>query len=83
MTLAAEKLVSDIIKLPLPDRANLAHLLIKSLEPNPENNIDKQWEKTISKRSQEIKSGKVICRSSFDVINEIKMKLKNVSAQSS
>ena len=79
MTLVAEKLAVDMIKLPLPDRANLAHLLIESLDSNYDNNIDNDWKKVISKRSQEIKKGKVICRPSLDVVDEIKEKIKNVS----
>lgn len=80
MTLVAEKLAVDMIKLSLPDRANLAHLLIESLNSNYDNNIDHDWKKVISKRSQEIKAGKVICRSSLDVVDEIKKKIKNVSS---
>ena len=75
MTLVAEKLAVDMIKLPLPDRANLAHLLIESLDSNYDDNIDDDWKRVISKRSQEIKEGKVICRPSLDVVDEIKGKI--------
>ena len=80
MTLIAEKLAVDMIKLPSSDRASLAHLLIESLDSNYDNNIDNDWKNVISKRSQEIKEGKVICRPSFDIIDEIKEKIKNVSS---
>ena len=80
MTLVAEKIAVDMIKLPLSDRANLAHLLIESLNSHYDNNIDNDWKKAISKRSQEIKEGKIICRPSLDVVDEIKGKIKNVSS---
>ena len=80
MTLVAEKLANDMIKLPLPDRANLAHILIESLDSNHDKNIDDEWKKVISDRSQEIKEGKITCRPSLDVVDEIKGKIENVSS---
>ena len=80
MTSAAERLAIDMIKLPLPDRANLAHLLIESLDSDYDSNVANDWKAVIAKRSQEIKEGKVICRPSLDVVDEIKEKIKNVSS---
>lgn len=80
MTLVAEKLANDMIKLSLTDRANLAHILIESLDTDYDKNVDGDWKKVISKRSQEIKEGKVVCRPSVDVVNEIREKIKNVSS---
>jgi toxin ParE1/3/4 len=56
MSIAIEKWNVELAALTAQDRAELAHFLIESLEP--ESDTDAAWDVELSRRADEIKSGK-------------------------
>ena len=52
-------LFREAAQLPEEDRATLVGLLIESIEPGPEADVEAAWTAEIAKRSAEIKSGAV------------------------
>jgi putative addiction module component (TIGR02574 family) len=59
MTEIAEKLKSQLLELPVKDRAELAYCLIDSLDESDEE-IGSSFEDELERRWQEIESGKVV-----------------------
>ncbi len=59
MTDIAEKLKSQLLELPVKDRAELAYCLIDSLDESDEE-IGSSFEDELERRWQEIESGKVV-----------------------
>ena len=49
----------DAFELPEPDRATLAGLLIESLEPPPDTDVEEAWAEEAERRWREIESGAV------------------------
>ena len=54
------------------ERAELAHLLLVSLDPPPVDDLDAIWDDEISRRVCEIENGKAKGRPAFAVINDIR-----------
>lgn len=54
-----KKLFRDAFELPENDRATLAGLLIESLEPAPDPEIEEEWAAEAERRWREIESGSV------------------------
>lgn len=61
------KLRSEALMLPEPERAELAHALVESLDAPPDADVADAWDKEISHRLAEIESGtaKLIDRDEF------------------
>ena len=57
MTLAVEKYRSDLQSLSEDERAELAHLLILSLEPGADSDAETAWDAELERRAEEIRSG--------------------------
>ena len=74
MSIAAAK-VAEVLALPAPDRAYLAHQLIASLDPQQDTDAEAQWHEVIDRRSREIEEGKVTCRPVDEVVQDIRAKL--------
>lgn len=74
MSVAAEK-VAEVLALPAPDRAFLAHQLIASLDPQHDADADAQWEEVLDRRSREIDEGKVTCRPVEETLHGLRVKL--------
>jgi putative addiction module component (TIGR02574 family) len=58
MSSDAVRLLEDALKLPEPDRADLASCLLASLDQEDTEPLDPSWEKEIQRRLEEIDSGK-------------------------
>lgn len=56
---AAERLLSEVLALPVPERAKLAHRLLESLEAVPDDDIDAVWLAELEKRVQDVQTGTV------------------------
>ena len=54
-----EQLYQDALKLPESDRAELAVLLIRSLDPSAEPDVEAAWDEVIERRMREIDEGTV------------------------
>ena len=59
MTPDLEELFREAAQLPERDRAALAGLLIESLEPAPEPDVEAAWSKEITRRVAELDAGTV------------------------
>ena len=57
MTETAEGLKSQLALLPPPDRAELAHFLIHSLDEGSDPDAESAWESELAQRMQEINAG--------------------------
>ena len=58
MTQAAEKILSDAMKLNEAERAELAAKLMDTLDPGVDPDYVEAWEKEIQTRIQDLKSGR-------------------------
>jgi putative addiction module component (TIGR02574 family) len=54
-----KELFHEAAQLPSSDRATLAGLLIESLEPAPEPNVEAAWSEEIARRMTELDAGTV------------------------
>ncbi len=59
MTRNLEELFREAAQLPEQDRATLAGLLIESLEPVPEPDVEAAWSREIARRVAELDAGTV------------------------
>ena len=59
MTHQLKELFQEAAKLPERDRATLAGLLIESLDPPPESEVEAAWSKEIARRVAELDAGEV------------------------
>lgn len=76
MTQAAEKLKSDVLQLSEADRAELAQLLIESLDTEVDAEAEAAWDKELARRQKRIEEGKSTSRPAEDVLAEIRNKYK-------
>lgn len=56
---AAERLLSEVLALPVAERAKLAHHLLESLEPAADDELDAVWLAELQKRAEDVRSGAV------------------------
>ncbi len=56
---STEQVFETALSLPPDDRAELAELLISSLQPDDQPPFDESWREVIQRRSAELRSGKV------------------------
>lgn len=59
MTSKLKELFHEAARLPEQDRATLAGLLIESLDPAPESDVEAAWSQEIARRVAELEAGKV------------------------
>ena len=83
MTADTERIADEILSLPAPVRAFLAHKLIASLDEETDSEREREWGEVLDRRSQEIESGQVVCRPVSTVVAEIRGKLDAIRRQSS
>lgn len=71
MVESVEQLKSKASVLPTADRAELAHFLLSTLEPEELGHAE-AWREEIERRSAEIDSGKAVGRPVEDVLAELR-----------
>ena len=59
MTMIAEQLREELLRLPTEDRAELAYCLIRSLDDIDDSDIHAAWEADLDRRWQDMESGNV------------------------
>ena len=70
-----EKLKSEILTLPIEERAELAHWLIGSLdEEGPDPDATAAWDVELARRMEDIKSGKAVGKSADEVFTRLREK---------
>jgi putative addiction module component (TIGR02574 family) len=74
MTEIAEKLKIELSQLSIQDRAELAYFLIHSLEESIDDDVEVGWDRELTRRLDEILSGKAIGESSNQVFSKLREK---------
>lgn len=59
MTTTLKQLTHDALELPVRERAELAHVLIASIDESTDPGISSAWDEELKKRVREIKEGRV------------------------
>ncbi|HET6427622.1 MAG TPA: addiction module protein [Phycisphaerae bacterium] len=72
MTPIGEKLKAQALELPEEDRAELAHVLIESLDGGADEGVEEAWDAELRRRLEEIESGKVQGRRAEDVLGDFR-----------
>ena len=75
MTAEAKKIAAEILALPTPTRAYLAHELLSSFDDTADSDAEAEWMAVIDRRSEEIESGHVQCQSVAGVVRDLRAKL--------
>lgn len=74
MTEAAEEIKVEALKLSDRDRAELADLLLVSLDEEVEEGVEAAWDAELDKRLKDIDSGQATGRDAFEVLAEMRQK---------
>lgn len=74
MSQAAEELKVELAKLPIPERAELAQFLIRSLEKGWDLETEAAWDAELARRAAEIKSGNAKGESAQVVFDQLRKK---------
>ncbi len=74
MTDTASRLKAELLNLATEDRAELAYVLIRSLEEEPETGVRVAWEAELERRWQEMESGRVAGVPADEVFAELRKK---------
>jgi len=70
----AEEIAVKALELSDKDRAELAHLLLVSLDEVVEEGVEAAWDEELDKRVREIDSGQATGRDAFEVLAEMRNK---------
>ena len=70
----AEEIKVKALELSDKDRAELAHLLLVSLDEVVEEGVEAAWDEELDKRVREIDSGQATGRDAFEVLAEMRNK---------
>ena len=74
MSITAEKIRSEIAGLNDFERAELAHFLIRTLDRDSDADAETSWDAELSRRSEEIKSGRAVGEPAEKVFSELREK---------
>jgi putative addiction module component (TIGR02574 family) len=76
MTDNAERVKQEVLQLPEADRAELARLLIESLDDSEDADVEAAWDAELRSRVERIEQGKSRLRPAHEVLGEIRDKYK-------
>jgi len=71
-----KKITSETLSLPTEERAELAEILIQSLDEKEDEDIRSAWLQEIRKRDREIRSGKAVLKPVDQVLREAREQLR-------
>ncbi len=74
MTETAERLKSELSQLSPQDRAELAQFLIESLDQGADPDAEAAWDAELSRRMEEIRTGKAVGEPADKVLSELREK---------
>ena len=72
MSQASDLFDSQLSQLPTNERAELAHLLLQSLDDSQDADAEAAWEQEITRRVAEIESGRATGRPAEEVMAELR-----------
>ncbi|HYE30921.1 MAG TPA: addiction module protein [Methylomirabilota bacterium] len=67
--------VAEMLALPLPERADLARQLLRSLDGEIEGNFEVQWREELERRDADLREGRVQYIPVEDVIRDLQAEL--------
>jgi len=76
VTKLSDDLKATLLQLSDNKRAELAHLLISSLDDTIDADAEVEWDKELVRRVNEIEEGKAVGRPAFKVLDEIREKYR-------
>ena len=76
MSNLAEKFIEEALKLPLEERAELADMLLQSLNVPTQQDVDKLWMKEVEKRIEDYDNKKVQALDGDKLFKEIRSQYK-------
>ncbi|MFQ5900995.1 MAG: addiction module protein [Thermodesulfobacteriota bacterium] len=71
-----EKITSEALTLPNESRAELAEILIQSLDEKEDKDIKSVWLAEIHRRDQEIRAGASVTKPAIEVLKEAREQLR-------
>jgi putative addiction module component (TIGR02574 family) len=74
MPLAIEQLKAELAGLTEPQRADLAHFLLESLDPSVDSDADAAWDAELARRADEIQRGTAVGKPADQVFAELREK---------
>ena len=74
MSELAEKLKSDLSRLPVQERAELAYFLIHSLDQGEDPDAEAAWDTELANREQKIRSGVDVGEATETVLADLRKK---------
>ncbi|MGD1861963.1 MAG: addiction module protein [Leptolyngbyaceae cyanobacterium] len=74
MTEIAERLKLELSQLSIQDRAALAAFLIRSLDEEPESNVEAAWDEELIRRMAEIQAGNTAGQPAEQVFSHLREK---------
>lgn len=74
MTEQAERVRNEVLQLPEEDRAELAHLLLESLEDTEDVDVEAAWNEELANRLKRIDDREAHLRPAHQVLAEIRNK---------
>jgi putative addiction module component (TIGR02574 family) len=74
MSETAERLKAEWLLLPVPERAELARILIHPLDEEVDDDAEAAWDAELARRLAEIKSGKAVGETAEQVFAELRKK---------
>ena len=75
MTRTTEELKTQLGKLPVEDRAELAHYLIDTLDETADVDAETAWDEELARREQEIRSGTAVGEPAASVFARLRHRL--------
>jgi len=83
VSITAEKIATEALRLPKEERAFVARKLIFSLETETDPGAETEWLEVIERRSREIAEDKVQCRPVKEIVRKIRARLNATRRQPS
>lgn len=71
-----EQITTQLLSLPVEKRAELAEILIQSLDEKEGDDIKSAWLLEIQRRDNEIRAGQAVCKSAEQVLREARSQLR-------
>jgi putative addiction module component (TIGR02574 family) len=71
-----EQITTQLLSLPVEKRAELAEILIQSLDEQKGEDIRSAWLLEIQRRDNEIRSGQAVCKPAEQVLREARRQLR-------
>ncbi|WP_035610252.1 addiction module protein [Haloferula sp. BvORR071] len=76
MSATAERIRSEAFSLSSEERAELAHFLIRSLDPASDSESQAEWDAELERRGEEIRQGVAVGIPAEQVFDELRARLK-------